>query len=137
MYSDKEQAVMTAVDLKRRAEAIASATDSNSVSPQDIGALAKDTVSYIEGVEVSGAALGIRKTYASVSAMEADGTSPAGDDGKPLRQGQLVSIYDPQNESSADNGKIFSFSDPGWNAAGKIGADGGITVEDLGEQDDL
>lgn len=128
---------MKAADLKRRAEAIASATDTESVSPQDIGGLAKDTVSYIEGVEVSGAALGIRKTYDTVAAMEADGTSPVGTDGKPLRRGMLVSIYNPQDESSTDNGKIFSFADPGWNIAGKIGADAEITVEDLGEQEDI
>lgn len=105
------------------------------MSPQDIGSLARDTVSYIESVEVNGAALGIRKTYVTVAAMEADGTSPAGDDGRPLRKGQLASVYNPQDESAADNGRIFSFAAPGWNMVGKIGA--GISAEDLGEQEDI
>lgn len=65
--------------------------------------------------------LGIRKTYTSIEEMESD-TEPTGEDGKPLEFGQMVSIYDPDNEDSEDNGKVYVFLAPGWKLVYRIDA---------------
>lgn len=59
-------------------------------------------------------AMGIKKSYASVSAMQADGTAPVGNDGTPLKAGDLVSIWNPSNDKDPDNNSIYAFTNPGW-----------------------
>lgn len=59
-------------------------------------------------------AMGIKKSYNSVSAMQADGTAPVGNDGTPLKAGDLVSIWNPSNDKDPDNNSIYAFTNPGW-----------------------
>lgn len=113
---------MTATDLKRRAIALAEKTKIDSVTPEEVGQLSNDIVEYIENVEINGSSLGIRKTYTSVSAMEADSTAPKDDKGVLLRRGMLVNIYNQSGPDSADNGKVFSFQNPGWAFRGTVDA---------------
>ena len=82
----------TIYDIKKRAQQLSEKTDSETISPQEVGGLFSDIADYANDVDVNGSSLGIRKTYTSVSAMEAD-KNPVGDDGKPLKKGQLVNIY--------------------------------------------
>lgn len=126
---------MTATDLKKRAIALAEKTKIDSVTPEEVGQLSNDIVEYIENVEINGSSLGIRKTYTSVSAMEADSTAPKDDKGVLLRRGMLVNIYNQSGPDSADNGKVFSFQNPGWAFRGTIDA-GYATRDELTELDE-
>lgn len=63
--------------------------------------------------------------------MEAD-KSPVGDDGNPLKKGQLVNIYNQDDPSSADNNKVFSWQNPGWQIRTTLDA-GYATREELTE----
>lgn len=123
---------MTATELKKRAIALAEKTKIDSVTPEEVGRLSNDIVEYIENVEINGSSLGIRKTYTSVSAMEADSTAPKDDKGVLLRRGMLVNIYNQSEPDSADNGKVFSFQNPGWAFRGTVDA-GYATKEELTE----
>lgn len=123
---------MTATELKKRAIALAEKTKIDSVTPEEVGQLSNDIVEYIENVEINGSSLGIRKTYTSVSAMEADSTAPKDDKGVLLRRGMLVNIYNQADPDSADNGKVFSFQNPGWAFRGTVDA-GYATKEELTE----
>lgn len=127
---------MTATELKKRAIALAEKTKIDSVTPEEVGQLSNDIVEYIENVEINGSSLGIRKTYTSVSAMEADSTAPKDDKGVLLRRGMLVNIYNQEDPDSADNGKVFSFQNPGWAFRGTVDA-GYATKEELTELDIL
>lgn len=123
---------MTATELKKRAIALAEKTKIDSVTPEEVGQLSNDIVEYIENVEINGSSLGIRKTYTSVSTMEADSTAPKDDKGVLLRRGMLVNIYNQSDPDSADNGKVFSFQNPGWAFRGTVDA-GYATKEELTE----
>lgn len=123
---------MTTTELKKRAIALAEKTKIDSVTPEEVGHLSNDIVEYIENVEINGSSLGIRKTYTSVSAMEADSTAPKDDKGVLLRRGMLVNIYNQEEPDSADNGKVFSFQNPGWAFRGTVDA-GYATKEELTE----
>lgn len=121
----------TIYDIKKRAQQLSEKTDSETISPQEVGGLFSDMADYTNDVEVNGSSLGIRKTYTSVSAMEAD-KNPVGDDGKPLKKGQLVNIYNQDDPSSADNNKVFSWQNPGWQIRTTLDA-GYATREELTE----
>lgn len=125
---------MTATELKKRAIALAEKTKIDSVTPEEVGRLSNDIVEYVENVEMNGGNLGIRKTYTSVSAMESDSTAPKDDKGVLLRRGMLVNIYNQEDPESADNGKVFSFQNPGWAFRGTIDA-GYATRDELTELD--
>lgn len=64
--------------------------------------------------------LTIRKTYASVAAMNADVNNPIGNDGKYLKYGEIVSVH---NESNPDEDAIYSWeSGPRWQLQMKLSA---------------
>lgn len=121
----------TIYDIKQRAQQLSEKTDAESISPAEVGGLFSDLADYANDVDVNGSSLGIRKTYTSVSAMEAD-KSPVGDDGNPLKKGQLVNIYSQDDPSSADNNKVFSWQNPGWQIRTTLDA-GYATREELTE----
>ena len=124
----------TIYGIKQRAQQLSEKTDAESISPAEVGGLFSDLADYANDVDVNGSSLGIRKTYTSVSAMEAD-KSPVGDDGKPLKKGQLVNIYNQDDPSSADNNKVFSWQNPGWQIRTTLDA-GYATREELTELED-
>lgn len=121
----------TIYDIKERAQQLSEKTDAESISPAEVGSLFSDLADYTNDVDINGSSLGIRKTYTSVSAMEAD-KNPVGDDGKPLKKGQLVNIYNQDDPSSADNNKVFSWQNPGWQIRTTLDA-GYATREELTE----
>lgn len=123
---------MNSIDLKRRALELSEKTDNETISPTEVGGIMYDTVAYMEDVEINGSNLGIRKTYATVSAMEADQDPRDDKDGSPLRRGMLVNIYNQAEPESADNGKVFSWQNPGWAFRTKIDA-GYATKREINE----
>lgn len=64
--------------------------------------------------------LTIRKTYDSVSSMNADVNSPIGNDGKYIKVGEIVSVH---NESNSTEDAIYSWEDgPRWQLQMKLSA---------------
>lgn len=112
---------MNSIDLKRRAQELSNKTNIDTIPPTEVGGIMYDTVEYMEQVERNGSTLGIRKTYASIAAMNAD-TAPKDSEGNPLKKGMLVSIYNTANAQDPDNGKVYAWQNPGWTFTSKIDA---------------
>ena len=110
----------TIYNLQKRASELRSKTETDSISPEEVGGLHADTLAYIAEMEQSADGLGIRKVYQTKALMEAD-TAPMGTNGKTLRYGQLVSIYNEADKTSAENGDIYAWQKPGWLKMGNIG----------------
>jgi hypothetical protein len=111
----------TIYSLLKRAKELKNKSQVDSITPEEVGKLHEDTLAYIASLEQSADSLGIKKVYQSKLAMEAD-TDPVGTNGKALRYGQLVSIYDDTHADSSENGKIYAYQKPGWLLMGKISA---------------
>lgn len=108
-------------NLQKRAAALRKQTQTDSITPEDVGGLHYDTLEYIANMEQSADGLGIRNVYKTKAAMEAD-KSPVGTNGKALRYGQLVCVYDETNPTSAENGDIYAWQNPGWLLMGNMGS---------------
>lgn len=111
----------TIYELKRRAQELSAKKDSLSISPDEVGGLIDGTLDVINEAEKNQVGLGIRNTYTTVAKMNADSTSPAGSDGKPLKFGQIVTVYDESHPDAADNGNIYAFQNPGWKLVSTTG----------------
>lgn len=109
----------TQIDLIKRAEALATKTASGSITPEEVGYLIRDVATYISEVEREGGTLGVRKVYPSITAMQAD-NDPQGDDGKPLRRGNLVAIYDREHPKAEDNGRIYVYTGSSWSQVAHV-----------------
>lgn len=106
-------------ELQRRAAALREKTQVDSVTPEEVGGLQFDTLAYMADMEQNASGLGIRKVYTSTSAMNAD-KSPFGTNGKPLRLGQLVTVYNKEDATAEGNGNVYAFQKPGWLPVGNI-----------------
>lgn len=115
----------TIYSLLKRAKELKEKSQVDSITPEEVGKLHEDTLAYIASLEQSADGLGIKKVYQSKSAMEAD-TDPVGTNGRALRYGQLVSIYDDAHADSSENGNIYAYQKPGWLLMGKVS--GGTTL---------
>lgn len=111
----------TIYELKRRAQELSAKKDSQSIAPDEVGGLIDETLDTINEAEKNQVGLGIRNTYTTVVGMNADSTSPEGSNGKPLKFGQIVTVYDEKNQESPDNGSIYAFQNPGWKLVGTTG----------------
>ena len=100
----------TIQNIRQRAQQLAEKWQKLSISPEEVGLLIDDLAALTNDAVINGSSLGIRRTYASLSAMQADGTAPNDQWGEPLKRGQLVAIA----SSDADAGKIYLFADPNW-----------------------
>ena len=124
----------TITELQARARALSSRTETDSITPEEVGGLQRDSIDYMAELERSGKSLGIRKVYASVDEMEAAGTSPVGEDGKALKYGQLASIYHAGN-AGTENGNIYAFQNPGWLLVGNIAGQKVDIVQSAGDSE--
>lgn len=115
----------TIYSLLKRAKELKEKSQVDSITPEEVGKLHEDTLAYIASLEQSTDGLGIKKVYLSKPAMEAD-TDPVGTNGKALRYGQLVSIYDDAHADSSENGNIYAYQKPGWLLMGRVS--GGNTI---------
>lgn len=107
----------TIYNLKKRAKELSEKNEVNSVSPVEVGNLIEDTLNIIDEYNKNVVGLGIRKIYSSIASMQADGTDPVGNDGKPIHFGQLVSVHNENNPESEENGGVYAFQSPGWKLA--------------------
>ena len=117
----------TIYSLLKRAKELKEKSQVDSITPEEVGKLHEDTLAYIASLEQSTDGLGIKKVYQSKSAMEAD-TDPVGTNGKALRYGQLVSIYDDAHADSSENGNIYAYQKPGWLLMGKVSGNTGLVI---------
>ena len=117
----------TIYSLLKRAKELKEKSQVDSITPEEVGKLHEDTLAYIASLEQSTDGLGIKKVYQSKSAMEAD-TDPVGTNGKALRYGQLVSIYDDAHADGSENGNIYAYQKPGWLLMGKVSGGAGLSI---------
>ena len=117
----------TIYSLLKRAKELKEKSQVDSITPEEVGKLHEDTLAYIASLEQSTDGLGIKKVYQSKLAMEAD-TDPVGTNGKALRYGQLVSIYDDAHTDGSENGNIYAYQKPGWLLMGKVSGNTGLSV---------
>ena len=120
----------TIYSLLKRAKELKEKSQVDSITPEEVGKLHEDTLAYIASLEQSADGFGIKKVYQSKSAMEAD-TDPVETNGKTLRYGQLVSIYDDAHADSSENGNIYAYQKPGWLLVGKVS--GLSVVQEVGD----
>lgn len=125
----------TIYSLLKRAKELKEKSQVDSITPEEVGKLHEDTLAYIALLEQSTDGLGIKKVYQSKSAMEAD-TDPVGTNGKALRYGQLVSIYDDAHADGSENGNIYAYQKPGWLLMGKVSAppQGGLELKKINDE---
>ena len=105
-------------NLQERANALRKRYIAASITPEEVGGLIADTLEFISLMERNASSLGITKVYNSIAAMEGDKSPNV--DGKPLRQGQLVSIYNAENKSDVHNGDIYMYDKDGWSFVSNI-----------------
>ena len=118
--------------LQQRADTLRQKTLVDSISPEEVGSLHADTLAYLADMEQNAEGLGIHKVYKSFAAMNADSFAPVGTNGKPLRFGQLVAVYDNDNQSQAENGNIYAFqkgAEAGWLLMGNLNSIGEVTAK--------
>ena len=117
----------TIYSLLKRAKELKEKSQVDSITAEEVGKLHEDTLAYIASLEQSADGLGIKKVYQSKSTMEAD-TDPVGTNGKTLRYGQLVSIYDDAHTDGSENGNIYAYQKPGWLLMGKVSGNMGLAI---------
>lgn len=105
-------------NLQERANALRKRYLAASITPEEVGGLIADTLEFISLMERNTSSLGITKVYNSIAAMEGDKSPNV--DGKPLRQGQLVSIYNTENKADIHNGDIYMYDKDGWSFVSNI-----------------
>lgn len=105
-------------NLQERANALRKRYIAASITPEEVGGLIADTLEFISLMERNAASLGITKVYNSIASMEGDKSPNV--DGKPLRQGQLVSIYNAENKADIHNGDIYMYDKDGWSFVSNI-----------------
>ncbi len=114
----------TIYNLQKRAEELRNATATDSVTPEQVGGLHADTLDYIADMEQNAEGLGIHRVYASHAAMTAEGEAPTGTNGKRLRYGQLVAVYDKDTEQE-ENGNVYAWQkgtgEAAWLLMGRMG----------------
>ena len=123
-------------EIIERARQLKNETKLDSISPERVGAIQEDTLKYINEYLLLGASPAIQKTYASVSAMQADSAPKSDLTGQLLKVGQLVVIV-PVDPSSATAGDVYRYDGPSGNSSawtyvakiGGIAADADLSSE--------
>lgn len=117
----------TIYQLSQIASRLRDATEVGSIGPQETFGLQADVLEYIAGMERNENSLGLRKVYKSYDLMLADSNAPVGSNGKELRFGQLVSVFDPSNPTQAENGNVYAYQKgntgaAAWSLTGNLAA---------------
>ena len=116
----------TIYNLQKRADELRKKTETDSITPEEVGGLHADTLAYVADMEQNMDGLGIRCIYKTYAAMIAEGETPVGTNGKALRYGQLVVVYDATNTAQAESGNIYAWQKgtgaAAWLQVGNINA---------------
>lgn len=98
----------TIYNLQQRAETLRKKTETESITPEMVGGLHADTLDYLVDMEQNLDGTGVHRVYKTYAAMTAEGEAPTGTNGKALRYGQLVAVYDADS-TQAENGNIYAW----------------------------
>lgn len=116
----------TIYQLQQIAARLRAVTEVDSISPEDTFGLQADVLEYLADMEQNAEGLGIHKVYASYSDMVEDGAAPVGSNGKLLRYGQLVIVYDAGNPTQNESGNVYAWQKgnmtPPWLLMGNLGS---------------
>jgi len=107
----------TIYQLQQIAARLRAVTEVSGISPEDTFGLQADVLEYLADMEQNAEGLGIHKVYASYAAMVADASAPVGSNGKALRFGQLVVIYNSTNTTQAESGNVYAWQKGNTGAA--------------------
>jgi len=108
-------------NIKARVDLLSAKTEEGSITPEELGQILADLVTYTQSMERDGSTLGIRKVYPTLEVMQAD-LSPMDDNGKPLRRGNLVAIYHEATATTDTNsGLVSMWTGKGWISVARIG----------------
>lgn len=115
----------TIYQLQQIADRLRAVTEVNSISPEDTFGLQADVLEYLADMEQNAEGLGIHKVYASYAMMVEDGANPVGTNGKYLRFGQLVAIWNPSDPTQSENGNVYAWQkgntgDSAWLLMGNL-----------------
>lgn len=115
----------TIYQLQQIAARLRAVTEANSISPEDTFGLQADVLEYLADMEQNAEGLGIHKVYASYAMMVEDGANPVGTNGKYLRFGQLVAIWNPSDPTQSENGNVYAWQkgntgDSAWLLMGNL-----------------
>ena len=116
----------TIYELQQITERLRNVVEVNGISPEDTFGLQADVLEYIAYMEQSSEGIGIHKVYDSYASMLEDATSPIGTNGKALRYGQLVAVYDSEDTKKAENGNVYAWQ------KGNTGASAWLLMGNLG-----
>ncbi len=98
----------TIYNLQQRADTLRKKTETESITPEMVGGLHADTLDYLADMEQNLDGTGVHRVYKTYAAMTAEGEAPTGTNGKALRYGQLVAVYDA-GSTQAENGNIYAW----------------------------
>lgn len=102
---------MNIYELIRRAADLRGRYEVDSITPEEVGGLAEDTLAYVADIEKNMQALGIKRIYPTYDAMEAD-TEPVGDNMMPIRFGQLVVVSESNSIYKYNGNGAWSYVAP-------------------------
>lgn len=109
-------------EIRIRASVLSEKKETGSITPEEVGSLVADLATYTQSLERDGSTLGIRKVYQTMDTLTADSIAPAGLDGKPLRRGNLVAIYQEATASTDTNsGLVLMWTGEGFTPVARIG----------------
>lgn len=125
----------TIYELQARAESLRKKKSANSISAEDTFGLHADELDYMANLERRADVLGIRKVYKTKAEMDADVAAPVGTDGKPMRFGQLASVWNADDKTAAENGMVYAWQGAGkaWMPVGKL--DSMYVIQEISSDD--
>lgn len=117
---------MNIYDIINRARSLREEYRLDSVTPERLGALHEDTLTYINQYQLLASSPAIQKTFVSVSAMQGSASPTSDLTGRPLKAGQLVVIV-PSDQTDSTAGDVYRYDGPSgstskWTFVAKLGA---------------
>lgn len=117
---------MNIYDIINRARSLREEYRLDSVTPERLGALHEDTLTYINQYQLLASSPAIHKTFVSVSAMQGSASPTSDLTGRPLKAGQLVVIV-PSDQTDSTAGDVYRYDGPSgstskWTFIAKLGA---------------
>lgn len=102
---------MTIYELIQRAADLRGRYEVDSITPEEVGGLAEDTLAYVADIEKNMQALGIKRIYPTYDAMDAD-KEPVADNMLPIRFGQLVLVSESSSIYKYNGSGSWSYVAP-------------------------
>lgn len=105
-------------EIKQRIKDLKARSGRGSITVAETFSIIDELLEKTRYVDINQGSLTIKVVYSSVAEMMAD-TEPRDQNGRLLKYGQLACIA--TGDESEDNGKVYSFQDPGWLFVDRVG----------------